>query len=298
VRPEKARAVDRIADLVEPFCLSLRVFGRSPATLRAYTTDLHCFVSFLRETSHPDTVQAVDRRVIRRYLEKMTLQDLAPSTRDRRFRSLSSFLRWAVDEEYIETSPARAVHLRRPKQKLPEPLTASEWHQLLRAIEHHGGHKPGSDRRRDLCIVLLLGEAGLRRTEAASLRWSDIDFGTGYLRVTGKGGEERAIPLSPALSAALWEYLHARLPVRDRHERVIPLSPARLSDWVARYCRWAGIPGRVSAHALRHTFATRLLAQGANLRQIQEALGHLEVSTTMRYARVMPGDLARIISAL
>jgi site-specific recombinase XerD len=290
--------MEEIADLIEPFCLSLRVFGRSTQTTHAYTTDLRQFVAFLRETNHPTAVQAVDRRVIRRYLERMTLQNLAPSTRDRRFRSLSSFLSWAVDEEYIAVSPARAIHLRRPKQKLPEPLTTTEWHQLLRAIEHHGGRKPGSDRRRDLCIVLLLGEAGLRRAEAAALRWSDIDFGSGYLRVTGKGGEERAVPLSPALSAALWEYLHARLPVGDRHERVIPLSPARLSDWVARYCRWAGIPGRVSAHALRHTFATRLLAQGANLRQIQEILGHLDVSTTQRYARVMPADLARIISAL
>jgi site-specific recombinase XerD len=201
-----------------------------------------------------------------------------------------------------------ALVLRTPKKReaLPDVLDRAELKRLMRAPdlavwdrEHHG------KRERDRLLLALFAYAGLRRSELLGLDWDDVDLHRGLLRVRhAKGGRQRVVPIHPALGPLVADYLSVRQPLVEQALFIgvqgRRLSETKLSQLFRRYVDAAGVNKRkrVTPHTLRHVFASELLHAGANLRQIQELLGHRHLDSTQRYTRVTAHQLRGAIRRL
>lgn len=269
----------------------------SAHTVRAYRGDLATFLDFLAThflSKRPEDVRPgdVDALAVRSFLAHLTRQQLGKRSQGRTLSAVRSLFRFACREGVLGDNPAAAV--RTPKQPitLPRHLRPGEIESL---IEQPGEGDPLS--RRDRAFLELLYATGLRVGELVSLDWGDVDLDGRVLRVLGKGGKERMVPFGrPALAAlqawlADWEELRsgradeAGEPVFLNHRggRLTDRSVRRLLD---RYTTSAKLPGGVHPHTLRHTFATHLLEGGADLRAIQELLGHSSLGTTQKYTHL------------
>ncbi len=287
-----------IDQAIDDYLTYLRVErGVSPATIKAYRSDLGDF-SAARDTGR-DWAAGPD--AARRYLAARTRRGqrhdpgLAPTSLRRRAAALKGFYRFAFGEGLIGVDVAAHLDLPRMSRLLPETLTVAEVERLLDAA---GGRRwPGL---RDRALLELLYASGLRISEALGLDLEDLSFDGGFVRVIGKGDKERLVPVGDIALDALTAWingprvtllaLHHVEPVRggpvfvgDRGGRW-----ARQQAWgaVKRAAAAAGLPDRVSPHTLRHSFATHLLEGGADLRIVQELLGHASISTTQLYTHV------------
>ncbi len=203
---------------------------------------------------------------------------------------LKVFFRWLVTKNHLEMDPAEPLLAPKPDITLPETLHASELNQLLESIDPC---LPLG--RRDLAILELFYSSGLRLSELCKLRFEMVDFEEGFLRITGKGGKTRIVRFGTKAREAITNYLsnerstlvgqktssHIFLSVRGG-----PLSPDRVRQIVKERAKFAGIDQNIYPHLLRHSFATHLLEGGADLRVIQELLGHADISTTQIYTHV------------
>ncbi len=203
---------------------------------------------------------------------------------------LKVFFRWLVTKNHLEMDPAEPLLAPKPDITLPETLHASELNQLLESIDPC---LPLG--RRDLAILELFYSSGLRLSELCKLRFEMVDFEEGFLRITGKGGKTRIVRVGTKAREAIANYLsnerstlvgqktssHIFLSVRGG-----PLSPDRVRQIVKERAKFAGIDQNIYPHLLRHSFATHLLEGGADLRVIQELLGHADISTTQIYTHV------------
>ncbi len=278
----------------------------SPHTLRAYSGDLERFSSFLAEYQNLApaalTPETVDRAAVRAFLAAMTRDGLARSSQGRALSAVKSLFRYACREGRLPANPAAGVKTPKQDKTLPRHLRPGEIERLVEAPE---GEKPLD--RRDRAILELLYATGLRVGELVSLDWPDIDLKARVLRVLGKGGKERMVPFGGPAAAALdawlktWEDVFRRPQAAERDDEPVFLSQRgrRLSDRsvrriIDRYAAAAGVPAGVHPHTLRHTFATHLLEEGADLRTIQELLGHSSLATTQRYTHVELERLLRI----
>ena len=203
---------------------------------------------------------------------------------------LKVFFRWLVTKNHLEMDPAEPLLAPKPDMTLPETLHASELNQLLASIDPC---LPLG--RRDLAILELFYSSGLRLSELCKLRFEMVDFEEGFLRITGKGGKTRIVRVGTKAREAIANYLsnerstlvgqktssHIFLSVRGG-----PLSPDRVRQIVKERAKFAGIDQNIYPHLLRHSFATHLLEGGADLRVIQELLGHADISTTQIYTHV------------
>ena len=269
----------------------------SDNTVRAYEGDLLRFHDFLsqemvgREGEEIDP-QAVDALVVRSYLAFMTRQKLEKSSQGRALSAIRSLFRFACREGTLAANPAQAVRTPKRPQTLPRHLRPGEIETLLEApsdAEPLG--------RRDRAILELLYATGLRVSELVGLDWGAIDLSARVLRVMGKGGKERMVPFGRPALAALRGWLEGWEGVRgpdgdpesepvflnSRGGRLTDRSVRRVLD---RYVEAAAIAAGVHPHTLRHTFATHLLENGADLRAIQELLGHSSISTTQKYTHL------------
>jgi integrase/recombinase XerC len=277
----------------------------SPATVIAYRTDLARFAGFWEtEFAHEEASRTpllrVDSLAVRSHLASLHRARLANRSLARHLSTLRSFFRWACREGHLEKNPARRLPLPRTPKPLPRAMTLADTETLLESRDE--GHLP----ERERALFELLYATGLRVAETAGLDMEDVDFGSRLARVTGKGGRERIVPFGEQAEEALREYLPVRarlrrgracsdsdgetepLFVNARGGRLTTRSMARL---LKRRLRAAGLPVQISPHALRHTFATHLLQAGADLRSIQELLGHASLSTTQKYTHL---DAARL----
>ena len=293
-----ARAIDEF----EGYIADARRF--SERTVRAYRSDLDRFATFWErdfgEGSAAKTpMSKVDTLAVRSYLASLHRSRLASRSISRHLSTLRSFFRWACREGHVEQNPARALSSPKLPRTLPRAMTQPDTERLLEAEEE------GSFPERDRALFELLYATGLRVSEAAGLDLEDVDFSARLLRVVGKGNKERIAPFGEAAGDALSDYLPARrarrraaeraaaddgepLFVNSRGGRLTTRSMARL---LKRRLRAAGLPVEISPHALRHSFATHLLEAGADLRAIQELLGHASLSTTQKYTHL---DAARL----
>ncbi len=265
----------------------MRARGASPATLRAYTADLDQLDRWLAAACVEPT--AADARTVRRYAAYLGTCGYAPATAARKLSAVRGAYAWMHDRGAIERSPAALVPGPRRAHTLPATLSADE---MARLLDAPAGTAPRD--LRDRALLELLYGCGLRAAEACDLALADVRLETGSLRVTGKGGNQRVVPLGGAAEAALERYLARGRPqmagpgtggrlfvsVRGR-----PLHPSDVRRALLRALERAGIAQR-SPHALRHTFATHLLEGGADLRSIQHLLGHASVGTTQVYTHV------------
>lgn len=281
--------------LVEAFLRYLAVErGASPHTLRGYRADLADCAAFLAARGLGALAHA-DARVLRTYLADLHGRGLRRSSMARRLAALRSFYRFLTRRGQAKANPAAQLPTPRVAEQLPGYLPIDESEALLRA--DFGRTAPGL---RDRAILELLYATGVRVAELAGLDVGDVDLREGAVRVFGKGGKERIVPLGGKAAAALRAHL------RGREARSGPifrnagggrLTVRSLHRIVRARARAAGLHRRVTPHTLRHTFATHLLDAGADLRLIQELLGHARLGTTQRYTHVSADRLMKVYDA-
>ncbi len=265
----------------------LRGAGASPATLRAYRTDLVQLEVFLgRAGVEPEQA---DTAMLRRYAAYLGTCRYAPATAGRKLSAVRGAYAWMHSRELVARDPAAVVPGPKRPRLLPATLSQTEAGELL-----DGDAAPGATGLRDRALLELVYGSGLRVSEACSVAVADLDLAAGRLRVTGKGDKQRIVPVGGAAADAIETYLRDARPELERGRgaaelflsvRGRRLSASDVRRIVARGMARAGLPRR-SPHALRHAFATHLLENGADLRSIQDMLGHASVATTQVYTHV------------
>ncbi len=289
------------ARAVEGFLAHLRDERRaSPETLRAYASDLAQFGAHVAASApgRPPELAELDTLSVRGYVAHLSRAGLEKTSIARKLSSLRSFFRYALRERWIESNPAAAVRTPRLPRRLPRHLTVDEVFVLLDRI----GGATFADLR-DRALLELLYATGIRVGELVRLELDDLDLGAQLVRVLGKGGKERLVPFGRQAAHALARYLERASVLRQRHADGHPVflnaRGGRLTDRSVRRIldkrlRQAALSARVSPHALRHSFATHMLGAGADLRAIQELLGHASLSTTQRYTHVSTEALMQV----
>ncbi len=282
---------------MEAFADHLRFERRlSPHTVEAYRRDLRQLGTFLARSG--SSLLATSYPLLRRFLAQQLTLGYARASIARRVGAVHTFYRWAVAEGRLPEDPS--VLLGRPKvvNRLPTVLRAGEASALAEAPASQPGEPVAPAEHavalRDRAVLELLYGSGLRAGEVASLTLERIDLGRARVRVQGKGNKEREVPMSDFAVAALESYLRDGRPSMARpgsahlffNRKKNPFSSRDMRSMVGRYGGTL-LPGRrVSPHTLRHSFATHLLEGGADIRAVQELLGHASVATTQRYTHV------------
>jgi integrase/recombinase XerC len=294
-----------VEDLIQQYADHLRNERNVSAhTLRNYLSDLVQFQRFLIERElclaekKSVDVRKVDIYAVRAYLASLT-KDRKKSSIGRKLAVLKGFFRYVVATHHIEKDPLLLINSPKQEKPLPKFLSVDDVFQLLGNIKL----KSALDIR-DRAILEVFYSTGIRVSELVGLNWSDVDFELGIVRVLGKGSKERIVPIGEMALDALRGYsIEARkkwnLPCKGenavflnhRGGRITARSVARL---VEKHLKEVGIPVKVSPHGLRHTFATHLLNSGADLRVIQEMLGHASLSTTQRYTHLNLDQLTAV----
>ncbi|MGB6198120.1 MAG: tyrosine recombinase XerC [Candidatus Acidiferrales bacterium] len=294
------------------------VRNASPSTLRNYRTDLLEFAAYL---APPDAVPLplakIDHRTIREFMGHLHSRGLQKSSIARKLASIRSFFKYCVREGRLENSPARLVATPKLPKRLPRVLTAEQMNgfldQLVAAGEDASVGKrgrPGAPEhesillvKRDLALFELLYASGLRVSELTGLNIADMDRKEMMLRVIGKGNKERIVPFGSKAERALAAYWEVRAGILERAPgRTDPqaiflnyagkrLTSRSVNRILKKYARLVNINWSLHPHSLRHAFATHLLADGADLRAIQELLGHQSLSTTQKYTHATIAQL-------
>jgi len=263
----------------------------SAHTLRSYANDLTDFQRFLAARGTPD-LAAADLRLVRAWLAALHARGLAPASVARKLAAVRSCYRFLVRRGVVEGNPAREARSPRLPRKLVTFLPIDEATQLV-----DGKAIGGNSRARDRAILELLYASGLRVSELAGLDLDAVDRTERTVRVLGKGRKERIVPYGGQAARALETWLGERGEAAGAlltHARGGRRTVRSIHTIVRRSARAAGITRRVSPHTLRHTFATHLLDGGADLRAIQELLGHSRLSTTQRYTHVGAEQLMKV----
>jgi len=265
--------------------------GHSPATLASYLSDLRQHLALLPPRARTDP-RAVTPDAVRVYLRGLQGLGLRPSSVSRKLTAVKQFYRLLARENHIAEDPSAAVLGPTPPRRLPGTLTVAEIERLLATPD------PKTPRGlRDRALLELMYASGLRVSEAVSLPELAIDRAERVVRCRGKGGRERIVPVGRRALTALDAYLKARTepsPFLFPGYRGKPLTRAMCWVLIQRYARQCGLGHRVKPHTLRHSFATHLLERGADLRAIQEMLGHASIATTQVYTHVSTERLRRV----
>jgi integrase/recombinase XerC len=303
-----------LRDHVKTFLAFLR-YNRnlSPHTLRAYDTDLSQCVAFLaardRRPEGAVTVSQFDEQGVRDFLAELHDRGNSRASTGRRLAALRTFARYLLREDLIADDPTALVGAPRKEQTLPAHLGTGEMDRLLAAPD-----QSTDTGRRDRAVLEMFYASGLRLSELVDLDLEDVNLSGRIVRVRGKGGKERLVPFHRPAMDALRAMLADRSSTSDvegrvsradaaarharrRHALFLNARGGRLTTRsvdriVRRYVREAAIGRGISPHALRHSFATHLLQAGADLRAIQELLGHARLSTTQRYTHL---DVKRLM---
>jgi site-specific recombinase XerD len=272
----------------------------SPSTARAYRGDLEAFIDWSARLG-AEQPSSIDRKMLRRYLSYLHTRGYARRTMARKASSLRRYFDFLRRTNVIEVSPATNLTAPKGGGRLPRVLRSDEVHALLDEPAARATDEPAVRARDDALLELLYG-SGLRVGEVCGLDRADVDLAAGTVRVWGKGGKQRQVPMSAPSVDALRQWLddgHDVLVRADsptqavflnrRGHRLTPRDARRILD------RRAAAP--THPHALRHTFATHLLDGGADLRAVQELLGHADLSTTQHYTHVSKERLRHVLDA-
>ncbi len=274
----------------------------SPHTYRNYVSDLEQFLDYLTPPERDGKraefpLEKLDNLVIREYLGHLYEQKLQKSSMARKISAIRSLCKFLCREGFLEQNPGKLVRLPKVPKKVPSYLTVED---VVRLIESPDLSRPLETR--DRAILELLYACGVRVSELSGLNVEDVNFKEAFILVRGKGRKERIVPFGRHCLNALQAYLQERsfpgvrfagkhpTPLFLNHlgTRLTSRSVARL---IEKYVQRCGLNQKVSPHALRHSFATHLLNSGADLRSIQELLGHQNLSTTQKYTHLSVGHL-------
>jgi len=266
----------------------------SSQTVKAYTSDIKDFLNFLENKGKK--IEHINYSLIREYIGSLMEKGKKYTTLARKISSLRSFLRFLSSREILVDFPTSALRSPRLKRKIPSFLDEEEMATLLDQIEGEGFCFS-----RDKAAFELLYATGMRIAELVSLNVDSIDFNEEIVRVKGKRGKERLVPMGKYAQLALKEYLEYRKGKIAPGERALFLNKfgERISDRYMRerlnkYLKKVGINKHITPHTLRHSFATHLLNRGADLRSVQELLGHERLSTTQIYTHITPSHLKKV----
>jgi site-specific recombinase XerD len=292
-----------LADFLR-FCRSERRLA--PMTCAAYERDVSACLAYLQGEGIRDLGE-VKVTHLRAFVADEHNTRPAASSQARTTAALKLFFRFLVEEERLVRDPALPLRTPKKREVLPDVLTMRELERLLTATgraeiwERHFHAKP----ERDRLLLALMAYAGLRRSELLGLDWDDVDLSRRLLKVRkAKGGQQRTIPIHPALVPLIVDYYEVRQPLVEKALFIgvqgKRLHHTQLSQVFRHYVEAAGVGERkrVTPHTLRHVFASELLHAGANLRQIQELLGHKHLDSTQRYTRVNAHELRGAIKRL
>jgi integrase/recombinase XerC len=273
----------------------------SPDTSKAYGKDLHTFLKFMRlekkERSAPDSLMIKD---VKNFLIHLSQKGYDPSSIERVLSSLRSFFKYLQKRQKVKNNPALGLKAPKRKKRLPQVLS---WPQMRELLEPSVYDKSRQGLR-DRAVLELLYNTGIRLAEISSLKLGDIDFPNGEIRVLGKGSKERIVPLGINATKTLMEYLNSRdiqgglkkgeddfLFLNKYGERLSRRGIARV---VKKYGSKVSEDKKISPHTLRHSFATHLLDEGADISAVREMLGHEKLSTTQIYTHVSMDRLKKI----
>ncbi len=267
----------------------------SPFTIASYGTDLTQLRRFLQTSGH-DTVT---RKALRAFLADLAQQGLGPASINRKLACLRSFFKYLCAHELLETNPAHSLSFLKKEKRLPGYFS---YEAILKAL-----HLPDTrtyEGARARIIIELFYATGMRLRELVGLNVEDVDFSNAVVRVTGKGGKQRLVPLGKRTAKSLQDYLACRsaflaachqeqhaLILDDRGKRVAPRAVQRI---VKKYLARASGDESASPHMLRHSFATHLLEEGADLVAVKDMLGHANLSTTQIYTHLTVHRLKKV----
>jgi len=269
--------------------------GLTKNTLEAYSRDICGYLAFLEEAGclEPGRIKPTH---VAAFIGRLKESGLSPRSRARALSAVRMFHRFLMVENYSDSNPTSVIESPRAPGKLPDVLSKIEVDRLLMSPS-------GSSQidLRDRAMLELLYATGLRVSELVSLKVSDINLVAGYLMTSGKGEKERLVPVGDSAKAALADYLVSLKNSSDERKGFLFLT--RLGDRMSRQSFWniikkralqAGIMKSISPHTLRHSFATHLLENGADLRSVQMMLGHADLSTTQIYTHISGDRLKRL----
>ena len=270
---------------IDKFINYLKVEKNASAnTITNYRVDLKSFGAFLGERN----IGGVDHLTLRRFLAEMRQKNYSKRTRARKLAVFRSFFKFLYREGHIKTNPISAVSTPKLDKVLPKFLDVEKMLKLVQS--------PPADKisgLRDRAVLETLYSTGIRVSELVGLDVDDVDFISGVIKVMGKGSREMIVPIGEPALAAMRRYIDKRGmdKVRDKDAVFLNKSGRRLTDRsirriVDKHIRSLSVSEKISPHSLRHSFATHLLDRGADLRSVQELLGHMNLSTTQIYTHV------------
>jgi len=255
----------------------------SPHTLKNYKKDLNVFAEFIGDKK----IEAIDYMLIRQFLANLKSKELSRASIGRNLSCLRSFFRFMIREDLIENNPISGISTPKKEKKLPVFMQEGDIAKLMDATS---GDSQGP---RDRAILETLYSTGMRVSELVGMDIDKCDFIGGVIKVYGKGKKERFAPIGEKAIKAIQEYLESSSTLRSKNLKAIFLNKrgSRLTDRsirriVDKYITKTSVKEKISPHTLRHSFATHLLDRGADLRSVQELLGHASLSTTQIYTHV------------
>lgn len=272
--------------------------GLATNTLESYGRDLRQFAQYLDSQPRSAAFDKANRSVILGYLLAMQRQGKATATIARRLAALKAFYQYLLRENQIAQDPTADLESPKLERRLPKVLTVAEVEEILRQPDERT-----ASGRRDRAMLELLYATGIRVSELVSLNVADVNLDQGYLRCVGKGEKERLVPVGSVAVRCLRDYIRNGRPhlLRDPRERCLFANHhgrrlTRQGFWkiVKKYAHEANISKEITPHTLRHSFATHLLENGADLRSVQEMLGHADISTTQIYTHVTQTHLKEV----
>ena len=267
----------------------------SSNSVDAYERDFVEFMHFIMRW-YDVTPERVESHMIERYLGWLYDKGRSGASQARRLSGIKSLYHYMLFKDYINQLPTELIKAPKPSRMLPDTLTVEEIDALLSTFDINTAKGC-----RDSAIVEVLYSCGLRVSELTSLRLSDLFFGEGYIRVVGKGDKQRIVPVSSAARDKIQLYMEFRRP-KQRSEstlflnnRGMPLTRVMVFNIIRGAANLAGIDKQISPHTLRHSYATHLLEGGANIREVQELLGHESIVTTEIYTHLEAKRLSRVV---
>ncbi len=260
----------------------------SQNTIESYMRDLAQFAHFILRW-YDVAPRHVEKQMVERYMSWLYERGREKSSQARNLSGVKSFFNFMLLEEMIELSPAEHIAAPKPSRALPDTLTVEEIDSMISSID-----STTAKGLRDRAILELLYSCGLRVTELCDLKIGDLFFGEGYIRVVGKGDKQRLVPISGVARDRIQLYMELRPGRKSSVEYLFlnnrakpkPLTRVMVFTIIKQAALRAGITKQVSPHTFRHSFATHLLEGGANIRQVQELLGHESILTTEIYTHL------------
>ncbi len=273
-------------DIIRDFQNYLKIErGMSPNTVSSYSHDAEELLEFCKGLS----VREISSEKVVDFLGRMTDRGVSKRSQARVLSSLRSFFSWCIEEGEIESDPCARIDMPKLGKYIPSVLSVDEVTRIIESVAPEG-----EKGKRDRAILEVLYGCGLRVSEAASLKISGIWFKEGFVSIVGKGDKQRLVPLGETASDAIKAYLEERPAPADRSFSDVlflnrngrPLSRVSIFKLVKTQAMAAGIDKEISPHTFRHCFATHLIENGADLRLVQEMLGHASILTTEIYTHI------------